>query len=704
MRRTLPASVSLLAATLLALCLSDFRPATAQSWPMYQANASHTGYMPVSLEPGQFYARWSKGIGVVPGGTLSVNPVAAGDGRVYASLRIYFNVVTQLFALSTTDGSTLWSKDFGDLFSVNPPSYVNGIVYLQTCNHTPDTWLWAFDGGSGAKLFQVPHTAQWERYYAPTVVDGRVYVNGGYYGGMYGFRGSNGEQLWFANDLPFYDEWAPAVDGSRAYAYLGSYAPGLYIKKLVDGTDAEPVSFIPDPDFEWNGWSMDQAPVLGGAGEVLAINPGTFQPGRVIAFDPSSGTIAWQLKDKYTGQPSVAGGRIYVVNNGGLSVLDESLHTLLWSWMPPPPPVASKRTITQPMIVTDTHVLVSTEDMVYAIDLTTHDALWSFAAPNAKLAIADGTLFVAGGNGFLTAIALTSNVKPTSINPNTGPSIGGTPVTITGSGFQAGATVTFGGNPATVTSVTPSQILATTPPHAPGPVDVVIINPNLEQGRLLGGFTYTSCGATAPTAVVSGTATICSGSSTNLSVALTGTGPWSLYWSDGFVQSGVGASPATRTVSPSATTTYTVATVADANCASTASGSATVTVNSIPSATISAPSALCQNASGLTASVPDAGAGATYTWGITNGTITAGAGTRSITFAAGVASPLQLSVTVARNGCSANSLASILVTAAATATVSGSAAICAGTSTTIQAALTGVAPWTVTWSDGVVQS
>ncbi|MBX7223144.1 MAG: hypothetical protein K1Y36_24570, partial [Blastocatellia bacterium] len=56
-----------------------------------------------------------------------------------------------------------------------------------------------------------------------------------------------------------------------------------------------------------------------------------------------------------------------------------------------------------------------------------------------------------------------------------------------------------------------------------------------------------------------------------------------------------------------------------------ASNTANVTINAAPSATITAPGGpLCTGATGNTASVPDAGVGATYNWSITNGTITAG--------------------------------------------------------------------------------
>ena len=91
-----------------------------------------------------------------------------------------------------------------------------------------------------------------------------------------------------------------------------------------------------------------------------------------------------------------------------------------------------------------------------------------------------------------------------------------------------------------------------------------------------------------PTSVASGSATICSGGSTTIQAALTGTGPWNITWSDSFTQNGVAASPATRSVSPGSTTTYTVTALTDANCTAQAgdrTGSAAVTVNTAPAIT-----------------------------------------------------------------------------------------------------------------------
>jgi hypothetical protein len=79
-----------------------------------------------------------------------------------------------------------------------------------------------------------------------------------------------------------------------------------------------------------------------------------------------------------------------------------------------------------------------------------------------------------------------------SVAPATGPTTGGTPVTLTGTNFVTGATVTFGGTAATNVNVTSStSISATTPAHAAGAVTVVVTNPDGQSGTLASGFTYT---------------------------------------------------------------------------------------------------------------------------------------------------------------------------------------------------------------------
>jgi len=89
--------------------------------------------------------------------------------------------------------------------------------------------------------------------------------------------------------------------------------------------------------------------------------------------------------------------------------------------------------------------------------------------------------------------------------------------------------------------------------------------------------------ASGPTASVSGSAIICLGSSTNISADLTGIGPWTVTWSDG-VNQNASSSPATRSVSPTVPTGYTVTALADSTgcSAGTLSGSAAVTVKAQP--------------------------------------------------------------------------------------------------------------------------
>jgi hypothetical protein len=114
--------------------------------------------------------------------------------------------------------------------------------------------------------------------------------------------------------------------------------------------------------------------------------------------------------------------------------------------------------------------------------------------------------FTAGGSGVVTlTVTVTASggcrdTKSTNIpipltlgtiSPSAGRAAGGTAVTLAGSGFQAGGTVTFGGVAATnVLRVSATTITATTPAHAAGAVTVVVTNPDNVSASHANGFTY----------------------------------------------------------------------------------------------------------------------------------------------------------------------------------------------------------------------
>ena len=101
------------------------------------------------------------------------------------------------------------------------------------------------------------------------------------------------------------------------------------------------------------------------------------------------------------------------------------------------------------------------------------------------------------------------------------------------------------------------------------------------------------------TATLSGTSTICTGDAVDLNVIFNGTPPFDLVYTDGttnFTENGIAANSYNISVSPTATSTYSLVSVTGV-CAGTVSGSATVTVNQPPSAGTDATVSICENAS-----------------------------------------------------------------------------------------------------------
>ena len=116
------------------------------------------------------------------------------------------------------------------------------------------------------------------------------------------------------------------------------------------------------------------------------------------------------------------------------------------------------------------------------------------------LALADGRATTLK-NGFVYFDA-TSNAPPpslTSLAPNAGPNTGATVALVTGAGFASGARVFFGGVEAELpTLVDATRLVAVTPASLPGPVDVLVVNPDGKSATLQGGFAYYQPGLAGP--------------------------------------------------------------------------------------------------------------------------------------------------------------------------------------------------------------
>ena len=137
-----------------------------------------------------------------------------------------------------------------------------------------------------------------------------------------------------------------------------------------------------------------------------------------------------------------------------------------------------------------------------------YSILWALYTGNSLPNISDLTSFFLSGLALFSPYAFnqvkeaftafgasspmhsSSRLSVTALSPNTGPSTGGTLVTITGAGFMAGARVSFGGTSVSPAGLNSTSISVTTPQHPSGLVDIVVTNPDGQSITPATGFTY----------------------------------------------------------------------------------------------------------------------------------------------------------------------------------------------------------------------
>jgi len=375
---------------------SDIGVPLEGGWPTFGNGPAHSGYLPGVLGNASFRLRWAQTIG----GTLQ--QAAVGGDHVFVTPYQYFDNAF-MGAYHVYSGQQIWYRAFPRAFSINPPTYHDGAVFMQRGNHSDDTHLWSFDAITGQTNWQTGHAAQWERYMAPTVADGMVWVNGGSYGGMYGFSRSNGVQRFFVN-LDQYDDWTPTYHDQKLYSFVASkFREHNPLSGEINWTLNFGVDYV----------YGDTATVVadGGYGYVYTTGSYGTNGAGLVAVDLTARRISWRVPGFFRGFPAAANGIVYAISNAVVMAYSEQDGQLIGSF------VADETLALQQPIVTADTLFVSSETTTYVFDLATFARRQTLPVAG-RLSLANGVLYVAG-EGELRAYSSTTDL-PLLVRSNSG--------------------------------------------------------------------------------------------------------------------------------------------------------------------------------------------------------------------------------------------------------------------------------------------
>jgi uncharacterized delta-60 repeat protein len=242
------------------------------------------------------------------------------------------------------------------------------------------------------------------------------------------------------------------------------------------------------------------------------------------------------------------------------------------------------------------------------------------------------------------------SMSPTSICAGTGPVL----ITLTGTEFTAGMTLTWNAQSHATTFVNNTTLTVQIPAADVANAQNLALSLSNQTGSFVGTKSLTVLPIPVATAASDGPA--CSGGNVQLTAGDAGLNATYSWTGPGGFQS-LSRTPLLQGVTAASAGVYTV-TVMTGGCPATAS--TTVVVGTPPDATINAPLTVAASSVGNAASVTPAN-GATYTWSLTGGTITSGAGTPSITWNAGGVGTTVINVSIQTTNCTSSSSRNVTV-------------------------------------------
>jgi outer membrane protein assembly factor BamB len=342
---------------------SGVRP---DDWPTFRGNAGRTGVVGGPAIPSQPAVAWT-----VTGRRAFFSPSIA-NGVIFA-----LSGDGVLHALDAATGAERWTFATGGTYNAAPvafPAVDGGIVYVGA----PTGTLFALDAETGTRRWTV--TVGGSLTTPLLVYDGLVYA-GSADGNLYAFEGKTGEERWRSATGPITSA-GPAADGGAIFAASDDGT----IVALDLATGAE----------RWRYAAGSKLKTLV-ATDGLVYASGDASD--LIAVDARTGIERWRFTATGNAPPAVAGGIVYVsIGDTDVYALDAATGAVVWQ-------IRLKGSSS--IVVTGSVLYGVASTGLYALDAATGQQLWLAGGVRANTppSVAEGMIFVAGGNGVLTAFA-----------------------------------------------------------------------------------------------------------------------------------------------------------------------------------------------------------------------------------------------------------------------------------------------------------
>jgi hypothetical protein len=397
-------------------------------WNTDRGNVAHTGYVPVTLDPIAFSPRWlwtPANASTTPGvyTFLSVPISDSSNQLLYVTSSNTNGTSSVIYALHESDATNAWVVN---ATAVNPNQYPGGLTVSNQVLYTSISngngplggmYFSAYNATTGATKYQTWYSVGCSASCdagSPAISNTVAFVNPGWSrvsavgsSPIMAFNVSTGAYLWTAQ-AGGASGAAPALDSQGLYTYIpnSSYqnGPGFTAMDPTTGVSNYSIGRPQTPIQQGQAYYNGSTPVLDGVGGALVVlGPGTLTS-PLSHFDFSTKTLDWEIDGAYQSLPSVVNGTFFVGNASPFRLEARGVTDggLLWSWSPP---TYDGAFTFYSVVATQNLAFVSTDQTVYAIDLTTHLPVWSFPMGGRLSISTSGILYIQGG-GKVAAVNL----------------------------------------------------------------------------------------------------------------------------------------------------------------------------------------------------------------------------------------------------------------------------------------------------------